>query len=94
MEEAGKGDPSSEKIPPGPDLLVWLCTSRCNLNCRHCYVNYRFQGELNTEEALNFIEEVARLRPNFFSITGGEPLLRKDLFQILEKARGLIWRAI
>lgn len=67
-------------------LLVWLCTYRCNLNCTHCYVKGRNINEINTEEALRMIREVTELNPKHFNITGGEPLIRKDIFTILDEA--------
>lgn len=68
-------------------LLVWLCTYKCNLNCNHCYVKGRNEKEMSTEDALKMIDEIVELNPRHFSITGGEPLLRKDIFQILEEAK-------
>ncbi len=70
-----------------PRLVVWICTSKCNLNCIHCYTRGRFPAqELNTDKALKLIDEVARLEPRHVSFTGGEPLLRKDIFTLLERA--------
>ncbi|RLE53826.1 MAG: hypothetical protein DRJ26_02875 [Candidatus Methanomethylicota archaeon] len=68
-------------------LLVWLCTYKCNLNCTHCYVKGRNTMELSTEKALKLISEIAEVNPRHFSISGGEPLLRKDLFQLLQASR-------
>ena len=70
-----------------PTLAIWLCTSRCNLACRHCYVAGRFRGaELTTEEALKMVDELADLGVVHISFTGGEPLLRPDVFEIAERA--------
>ncbi|MCS7364331.1 MAG: radical SAM protein [archaeon GB-1867-035] len=68
-------------------LLVWLCTYKCNLNCNHCYVKGRNVNEMNTEDAIRMISEIVELNPRHFSITGGEPLLRKDIFTILKEAK-------
>lgn len=71
-----------------PYMIVWICTARCNLDCVHCYVKNRFKGpELEGAEVSRFIEGVASLKPRFFSITGGEPFLRKDIVDILRACR-------
>ncbi|MGH7411245.1 MAG: radical SAM protein, partial [Candidatus Methylomirabilis sp.] len=67
--------------------ISWNLTQRCNLLCAHCYMS-AFSGadasqELTTEECRRIIDEIAQVNPNVFLIlTGGEPLLRKDLFDI------------
>jgi radical SAM protein with 4Fe4S-binding SPASM domain len=67
--------------------ISWNLTQRCNLLCAHCYMS-AFSGadpsqELTTEECRRVIDEIAQVNPNVFLIlTGGEPLLRKDLFDI------------
>jgi radical SAM protein with 4Fe4S-binding SPASM domain len=67
--------------------ISWNLTQRCNLLCAHCYIS-AFSGadpsqELTTEECRRVIDEIAQVNPNVFLIlTGGEPLLRKDLFDI------------
>ena len=67
--------------------VSWNLTQRCNLLCAHCYMS-AFSGadasqELTTEECRRIVDEIAQVNPNIFLIlTGGEPLLRKDLFDI------------
>jgi radical SAM protein with 4Fe4S-binding SPASM domain len=67
--------------------ISWNLTQRCNLLCAHCYMS-AFSGadpsqELTTGECRRVIDEIAQVNPNVFLIlTGGEPLLRKDLFDI------------
>ncbi|MEM3511316.1 MAG: radical SAM protein [Candidatus Jordarchaeales archaeon] len=73
-----------------PGFVVWLCTPRCNRNCLHCYVKGRFTAELETKEAKRLIEEIGGLKPGFLSITGGEPLVRNDIFHLLEYAGDLM----
>jgi len=71
-----------------PSYAIWLITSRCNLNCKHCYVKGRPLGnELSTKEAFKLVSILADLGIEWVNITGGEPLLRKDLFQIIDKFR-------
>jgi radical SAM protein with 4Fe4S-binding SPASM domain len=67
--------------------VSWNLTQRCNLHCAHCYMS-AFAGadtsrELSTEECRRVIDEIAAANPNVFLIlTGGEPLLRKDIFDL------------
>ncbi|MBI3605243.1 MAG: radical SAM protein [Nitrospirae bacterium] len=71
-----------------PFLIAWNLTRRCNLRCEHCYLSAgeRDAGavdELNTEECFKTIDEMVRVNPaSILVLTGGEPLLRKDLSQI------------
>src|SRR6266511_976247 len=67
--------------------ISWNLTQRCNLHCAHCYMS-AFAGadtaqELSTQECRRVIDEIATANPNvFLFLTGGEPLLRKDLFEL------------
>src|SRR6266436_2770789 len=67
--------------------VSWNLTQRCNLECAHCYMSAHAgadsRGELSTDECWRVIDEIARVNPNVFLIlTGGEPLLRKDIWDI------------
>lgn len=67
--------------------ISWNLTRRCNLFCAHCYLSAcagaDASGELSTEECRRVIDEIAQVNPNVFLIlTGGEPLLRRDLFDL------------
>ncbi|MGH7312678.1 MAG: radical SAM protein, partial [Candidatus Rokuibacteriota bacterium] len=67
--------------------VSWNLTQRCNLECAHCYMSAfagaDTRGELTTAECRRVIDEIAQVNPNVFLIlTGGEPLLRKDLWEI------------
>jgi len=68
----------------GP-VVVWNCTRTCNLKCIHCYSNSdarQYEGELTTEEALRFIDDLAEFKVPVLLFSGGEPLLRKDLKEL------------
>lgn len=75
-----------------PKLISWNLTRRCNLACGHCYLDAvqrkRDCGdELATEEAVRVIEEIAELAPGaMLVLTGGEPLLRRDLIDLVGHA--------
>ncbi|OGK96015.1 MAG: hypothetical protein A3I14_09510 [Candidatus Rokubacteria bacterium RIFCSPLOWO2_02_FULL_73_56] len=67
--------------------VSWNLTQRCNLECAHCYLSAHAgadpRGELSTDECRRVIDEIALVNPNVFLIlTGGEPFLRRDLFEI------------
>lgn len=64
-------------------------TWRCNERCVHCYLDHDGKGEMTTDEIKNLLREVAECGTFFLSISGGEPLLRRDCFEILEYARAL-----
>ena len=68
-----------------PYLVDWAMTGKCNLHCRHC--RGMTQGELSTERARKLITEIAELKPGWVIVEGGEPLLRHDLFELLELMR-------
>src|SRR5438105_11253133 len=73
--------------------VSWNLTQRCNLECAHCYMSAHAgadtRGELSTDECRRVIDEIARVNPNVFLIlTGGEPLLRRDIFEVAGYATG------
>jgi len=86
-----------------PYVVSWNLTYRCNLACEHCYLdaggtplvgtqNFSDRSELGTEECFKVIEELAAFAPECVTIlTGGEPLLRRDILEIVQRAaaRGL-----
>lgn len=70
----------------GP-VVVWNSTRTCNLKCAHCYMDsdaQKYQGELNTEEAKRFIDDLADFRVPVLLFSGGEPLIRPDFFELAE----------
>ncbi len=86
-----------------PYVVSWNLTYRCNLACEHCYLdaggaplvgteNFADRSELGTEECFRVIDEIAAFAPECLTIlTGGEPLLRRDILEIIRRAseRGL-----
>ncbi len=71
----------------GPQSIIWLVTSRCNLACRHCYAS-RFPkaGELSEHEALRLIDQAAQARVRHIGLTGGEVFLRPDALRLMQRA--------
>ena len=76
----------------GPLLIVpWRCTFACDSNCAHCISANKapFPDEVNTKSAKQIVDQVAEFGASFFGITGGQPFLRKDLFEVLDYATRL-----
>jgi putative heme d1 biosynthesis radical SAM protein NirJ1 len=68
----------------GP-VVVWNCTRTCNLRCLHCYYTAEpdpSPHELSTEEARRFIDDLAAFRVPVLLISGGEPLVRRDIMDL------------
>jgi len=68
-----------------PYIVDWVITDKCNLSCRHC--RGMLKGGLSNERAKKLIDEIAELKPGWVIVEGGEPLLREDLFELLELLR-------
>ena len=72
-------------------IIAWELTAACNLSCQYCRASASHEpdlGELDTDEAKRFVESIAPLKPMLI-LSGGEPLLRPDLFQIIRLAVSL-----
>ena len=68
---------------PVPRVIAWESTQACNLVCRHCRASAQREpapDELNTAEVKALIDEIAALSKPIFIISGGEPLMRADVF--------------
>ena len=66
-------------------LVAWETTRNCNLACVHCRASANMgphEGELGTEEALSLLDQIAEIAKPIIILTGGEPLLRSDIFDI------------
>ncbi|MBW7957900.1 MAG: radical SAM protein [Deltaproteobacteria bacterium] len=79
--------------PAPPFLISWNVTKRCNLLCGHCYLDAcELSGAdaVPTDEALSYIGQIGSLSPGcMLVLTGGEPLLRDDIFQLAGRASSL-----
>ena len=76
---------ASERRP----IVVWNTTRTCNLKCVHCYTdsdNVKYHGELSTAEGFSLIDSLADFGIPSLLFSGGEPLVRPDLFTLLEYA--------
>jgi radical SAM protein with 4Fe4S-binding SPASM domain len=92
--EEGKNHPhrfkQQKKASERRPVVVWNITRRCNLQCIHCYSdskNINYPDELTTDQAMAVIDDLAALQVPAILFSGGEPLYRKDLFQLTDYAR-------
>jgi radical SAM protein with 4Fe4S-binding SPASM domain len=72
-----------------PLFVVWNFTQACNLSCKHCYQNATHKpasNELTLEEKLRVVDQLADNFVPFLAIAGGEPLVSKDIWPVLEHA--------
>jgi radical SAM protein with 4Fe4S-binding SPASM domain len=82
-EIAGKA--ARLRVPLGVHLDL---TARCNEDCAHCYVDHS-GGEMSAAEIGAVLEQLAAAGTLFLTLSGGEPLLRRDFFDIVARARKL-----
>jgi heme b synthase len=93
--EAPAGHPPQAKSHPGEAshegreanlrLVAWEVTRSCNLACIHCRaaaLDKPYENELTTEESFRFLDNIATFAKPIIILTGGEPLLRPDIFDI------------
>ncbi len=82
-----------------PYVVSWNLTYRCNLACEHCYLDagpakvesaaFADRSELSTEQCFRVVDEIAAFAPECVTIlTGGEPLLRRDIVEIVRYGAG------
>ena len=84
---------SKDKKP----VVVWNCTRRCNLRCVHCYsrsADKDYPGEMSTDQGKALLDDLAAFGSPVVLFSGGEPTLRKDLFELIRHATGAGLRAV
>lgn len=84
-------DPGVHRTPPGP-VVIWNLIRRCNLLCRHCYSisgDVDFPGELTTAQVFSVMGELKAFRVPVLILSGGEPLLRPDIYEISKRAKDM-----
>jgi len=77
--------------PKGP-VVIWNLIRRCNLCCKHCYsisADTDFPGELNTEQVYQVMDDLKAFQVPALILSGGEPLLRPDIYDIATRAKQL-----
>lgn len=78
-----------KRTPPGP-VVIWNLIRRCNLRCKHCYSissDHDFPGELSTDEIFRVMDDLWGYGVRVLILSGGEPLLRPDIFEISRRAK-------
>lgn len=84
---------SADKKP----VVVWNVGRRCNLRCVHCYSHSHdkdYGGELSTDEGLALVDDLADFGVPVILFSGGEPLMRPDILQLIRRARERDVRAV
>ncbi|MEM1545933.1 MAG: radical SAM protein [Candidatus Methanomethylicia archaeon] len=67
-----------------PSLVLWFATEKCDVGCKHCCYPPLSGREPGTDEAKLLISNVAKLGAKYFAFIGGEPLLRKDITDLVK----------
>jgi MoaA/NifB/PqqE/SkfB family radical SAM enzyme len=72
-------------------IISWNTTNQCNMYCDHCYrdAGAKASDELSTDEAKGLLEEIAKAGFKIMIFSGGEPLMRTDIFDLVKYARSL-----
>jgi heme d1 biosynthesis radical SAM protein NirJ len=81
--------PKPVTMGSGP-VVIWNLIRRCNLACKHCYAtsaDIDFEGELSTSEVFAVMEDLRAFGVSVLILSGGEPLLRPDIFEISQRAK-------
>ena len=84
---------SKDKKP----VVVWNVSRRCNLRCVHCYSksrNIEYENELTTAEAKALLEDLGEFGSPVILFSGGEPLMREDLTELIAHAKKQGLRAV
>ncbi len=80
-----------KRNPPGP-VVIWNLIRRCNLTCKHCYsisADTDFPNELTTDQVFEVMDDLKRFGVPVLILSGGEPLLRPDIFEIAHRAKAM-----
>ena len=80
-----------------PRLVAWEVTRKCNLNCVHCRAASEkgpYPGELGMDKCLEILDQIALVSMPIIILTGGEPLLREDVFDLTQHGTQLGLRMV
>ena len=80
-----------------PRLIAWEVTRSCMLACKHCRAAAqakKYQDELSTEECFKLLDNIASFSKPIIILTGGEPMLRPDIYEIAAHATSLGLRVV
>ena len=83
-------NPNAIDFNTNPFVVIWEMTRACDLACVHCRAaaqSRRSQFELTSPEGFRLIDQIAQLQPKVFVITGGDPLKRDDVYDMIAYAK-------
>ncbi len=92
MRELVNPTPLGPRRVPGGPVVIWNLIRRCNLTCKHCYsisADRDFPGELATDEVFAVMDDLKAFGVPVLILSGGEPLLRPDIFDISRRAKAM-----
>jgi heme d1 biosynthesis radical SAM protein NirJ len=92
MKEVAHPTPLAPVRQPSGPVVIWNLIRRCNLACKHCYsisADRDFPGELTTQEVYAVMDDLKRFGVRVLILSGGEPLLRGDIFDITRRAKAM-----
>jgi heme d1 biosynthesis radical SAM protein NirJ len=90
-ERDGRYPEVRERAPRGP-VVIWNLVRRCNLTCKHCYAlsaDHDYPNELSNAEVNTVMDDLKRFHVPVLILSGGEPLLRPDIFEIAARAKAM-----
>ncbi|MBP6777501.1 MAG: heme d1 biosynthesis radical SAM protein NirJ [Piscinibacter sp.] len=90
-ERGGSYPKATDRRPRGP-VVIWNLIRRCNLTCKHCYAlsaDHDYPDELTTAEVDAVMDDLKAFHVPVLILSGGEPLLRPDIFEIAARAASL-----
>lgn len=77
-------------------ILSWNVTNKCNMYCKHCYrdAGEKINDELSTKEGKQLLNEISRAGFKVIIFSGGEPLMREDIYELIKYASQLGLRPV
>ncbi|WP_297528205.1 heme d1 biosynthesis radical SAM protein NirJ [Thiohalobacter sp.] len=92
LNDIAANHPFRPRGRPRAPVVIWNLVRRCNLTCKHCYAisaDRDFPGELGTDEVMAVMQDLREYGVPALILSGGEPLLRPDIFEISRQAKAL-----
>ena len=84
MQKRASSKKEDGPVPRRPNFLIWIVTSRCNLECSHCYAAKFSKAELNEKEKFLLVKDALQAGIKQINLTGGEVLLQTDSLKLID----------